>query len=186
MKSNNDSNSHHLISFDIILYDIIVIDLWYHRYYDFTDFWTRHQGTNLLTIVVAQALCLSIFNLSPTQKTCLFTDGNKANVSVLIPSKTVDQTFPPWWDVAGLCLYCVSLACLVAPVWLAEWMKIYLEFFSFWMFHKLIFVISHPHSGEDSHYQLEYCCGFDGDEMVMKWWISSPSTFSGCWHQILP
>ena len=34
------------------------------------------------TIVVAQALCLSIFNLSPTQKTCLFTYGNKANVSV--------------------------------------------------------------------------------------------------------
>ena len=34
------------------------------------------------TIVVAQALCLSIFNLSPTQKTCLFTNGNKANVSV--------------------------------------------------------------------------------------------------------
>ena len=33
------------------------------------------------TIVVAQALCLSIFNLSPTQKTCLFTNGNKANVS---------------------------------------------------------------------------------------------------------
>ena len=33
------------------------------------------------TIVVAQALCLSIFNLSPTQKTCLFTHGNKANVS---------------------------------------------------------------------------------------------------------
>ena len=33
------------------------------------------------TIVVAQALCLSIFNLSPTQKTCLFTDGNKANAS---------------------------------------------------------------------------------------------------------
>ena len=30
------------------------------------------------TIMVAQALCLSIFNLSPTQKTCLFTDGNKA------------------------------------------------------------------------------------------------------------
>ena len=27
-----------------------------------------------------QALCLSIFNLSPTQKTCLFTHGNKANV----------------------------------------------------------------------------------------------------------
>lgn len=39
------------------------------------------------TIVVAQALCLSIFNLSPTQKTCLFTNGNKANVSadVLLP-----------------------------------------------------------------------------------------------------
>ena len=35
------------------------------------------------TIVVAQALCLSIFNLSPTQKTCLFTNGNKANLSVL-------------------------------------------------------------------------------------------------------
>ena len=33
------------------------------------------------TIVVAQALCLSIFNLSPPQKTCFFTDGNKANVS---------------------------------------------------------------------------------------------------------
>ena len=33
--------------------------------------------------MVAQALCLSIFTLSPTQKTCLFTDGNKANVSVL-------------------------------------------------------------------------------------------------------
>ena len=36
------------------------------------------------TIVVAQALCLSIFNLSPTQKTCLFTKGNKANVSVCL------------------------------------------------------------------------------------------------------
>ena len=34
------------------------------------------------TIVVAQALCLSIFNLSPMQKTCLFTNGNKANVSI--------------------------------------------------------------------------------------------------------
>ena len=33
------------------------------------------------TIVVAQALCLSIFNLSPTQKFCLYTNGNKANVS---------------------------------------------------------------------------------------------------------
>ena len=32
-----------------------------------------------------RALCLSIFNLSPTQKTCLFTDGNKANVSVRPP-----------------------------------------------------------------------------------------------------
>ena len=39
--------------------------------------------TNLgVTIVVAQALCLTIFNLSPTQKTCLFTDGNKASVCV--------------------------------------------------------------------------------------------------------
>ena len=32
------------------------------------------------TIVVAQALCLTIFNLSLTQNTCLFTDGNKASV----------------------------------------------------------------------------------------------------------
>ena len=31
--------------------------------------------------MVVQALYLSIFNLSPTHKTCLFTDGNKANVS---------------------------------------------------------------------------------------------------------
>ena len=39
------------------------------------------DSTNLgATIVVAQALCLTIFNLSPTQKTCLFTDGNKASV----------------------------------------------------------------------------------------------------------
>ena len=38
--------------------------------------------TNLgATIVVAQALCLTILDLSPTQKTCLFTDGNKASVS---------------------------------------------------------------------------------------------------------
>ena len=33
------------------------------------------------TIVVAQALCLSIFKISPTQKTCPFTNGNKAKVS---------------------------------------------------------------------------------------------------------
>ena len=32
------------------------------------------------TIVVAQALCLTIFNLSPTQTIYLFTDGNKASV----------------------------------------------------------------------------------------------------------
>ena len=32
------------------------------------------------TIVVAQALCLTVFNLSPTQNTCLFTDGGKAGV----------------------------------------------------------------------------------------------------------
>ena len=32
------------------------------------------------TIVVAQALCLTIFNLSPTQKTFLFNDGNKSTV----------------------------------------------------------------------------------------------------------
>ena len=40
------------------------------------------DSTNLgATIVVVQALCLSIFNLSHTQKTGLLTDGNKANVS---------------------------------------------------------------------------------------------------------
>ena len=33
-----------------------------------------------LTIVVAQAWCLTIFNLSPMQNTCLFTNGNKASV----------------------------------------------------------------------------------------------------------
>ena len=38
------------------------------------------------TIVVAKALCLTIFNLSPTQKTCLFTDGNKASVCDLVRS----------------------------------------------------------------------------------------------------
>ena len=41
-----------------------------------------NDPTNLdATIVVAQALCLKIFDLFPTQKTCLFTNGNKANVS---------------------------------------------------------------------------------------------------------
>jgi len=45
------------------------------------------------TIVVAQALCLSIFNLSPTQKTCLFTNGNKANVSDIL-FKQAKQLFP--------------------------------------------------------------------------------------------
>ena len=32
------------------------------------------------TIVVAKALGLTIFNLSPTQSTCLFTYGNNATV----------------------------------------------------------------------------------------------------------
>ena len=32
------------------------------------------------TVVVAQALCLTIFDLSPTQQACLFTDGNRAGV----------------------------------------------------------------------------------------------------------
>ena len=41
------------------------------------------------TIVVAQALCLSIFNLSPTQKTCLFTDGNKDNVYLVDGSESM-------------------------------------------------------------------------------------------------
>ena len=36
----------------------------------------------LATIAAAQALCWTIFNVSPTQNTCLFTDGNKASVRV--------------------------------------------------------------------------------------------------------
>ena len=32
------------------------------------------------TIVVVQTLCLTIFNLTQTQNTCLFTDGKKASV----------------------------------------------------------------------------------------------------------
>ena len=36
--------------------------------------------TDLGAFVVAQALCLTIFNLSPMQNNYLFTDGNKANV----------------------------------------------------------------------------------------------------------
>ena len=36
------------------------------------------------TIVVAQAVYLTIFNLSPMQKTCLFTYGDKAIVCVSI------------------------------------------------------------------------------------------------------
>ena len=51
------------------------------------------------TFVVAQALCLSIFNLSPMQKTCLFTNGNKANVSVC---KAQSYTpLYPLYDPAG-------------------------------------------------------------------------------------
>ena len=34
--------------------------------------------------MVAQAWFLTIFNLSPTQNTCLFTDGNKASVCVCV------------------------------------------------------------------------------------------------------
>ena len=33
-------------------------------------------------IIVAQALCLTMSNLSPAQKACLFTDGNKSSVIV--------------------------------------------------------------------------------------------------------
>ena len=44
------------------------------------------------TIVVAQALCLTIFNLSPTQKTCLFTDGNKASVCDVANYTTITLT----------------------------------------------------------------------------------------------
>ena len=41
--------------------------------------------TNLgATIVVAQTLCLIIFNLSQTQKTCLSINGNKASVCVVL------------------------------------------------------------------------------------------------------
>ena len=32
------------------------------------------------TIEVVQPVCLTIFNLSPTQKTCLYTNGNQAGV----------------------------------------------------------------------------------------------------------
>ena len=41
------------------------------------------------TIVVAQALCLTIVNLFPTQNTGLFTDSNKASVCdrVLVAGK---------------------------------------------------------------------------------------------------
>ena len=40
--------------------------------------------TNLgaITEFLSQGLCLSIFNLSPTQNTCLFFDGNKASLCV--------------------------------------------------------------------------------------------------------
>ena len=50
------------------------------------------------TIMVAQALCLSIFNLSPTQKTCLFTNDNKADVSVcLIQVLVFLSSFHVFW-----------------------------------------------------------------------------------------
>ena len=40
------------------------------------------------TIVVAQALCLTIFNLCPTQNTCPITDGNKAYGESLVTNIT--------------------------------------------------------------------------------------------------
>ena len=50
------------------------------------------------TIVVAQALSLTFFNLSPTQKTYLFTVGNKASVcegsSRRLPSETFKHLLP--------------------------------------------------------------------------------------------
>ena len=52
---------------------------WLHL--SFRGHWPTDLGaTNSPTIVVAQAWCLAIFNLSPTQNTCLFTDGNQASV----------------------------------------------------------------------------------------------------------
>ena len=57
------------------------------------------------TIVVAQALCLTIFkfNLSPTQKTCLFTDGNKASErereSVCVSTQTSRAHFEVYFVV---------------------------------------------------------------------------------------
>ena len=39
------------------------------------------------------------------------------------PSKTVDQTLPPWWDGEGWSLYSVSWTCLDSPVGLAGWKK---------------------------------------------------------------
>ena len=43
---------------------------------------------------------------------------------VLTPSKTVDQTLPPWSDGEGRRLYNVSWTCLFAPVKLAEWINL--------------------------------------------------------------
>ena len=42
-----------------------------------TRIWIYIDPTDLgVTIVFAQTLCLTIFNLCPTQKTCLFIDDN--------------------------------------------------------------------------------------------------------------
>ena len=48
------------------------------------------------TFVVAQALCLAIFNLSPTHNTCLFTDGNKAIVWVVCYITRGNNDIPDW------------------------------------------------------------------------------------------
>ena len=64
-----------------------------------------------LTIMVAQALCLSIFNLSPAQKTCLFTNGNKANLSVWHPSFQALATYLPYqpWSAVSTSIECVCI-----------------------------------------------------------------------------
>ena len=89
----------------------------------------------------------SVLNLIKKRDKCLLCDAISLNVQDLpgdeiifsfftpddkiifsfftTPSKTIDHTFPPWWDGEGRRLYCVSWTCLVAPVWLAGWIKKY-------------------------------------------------------------
>ena len=58
---------------------IRVLSWWLTRDNDPTDL-----GGVGATIVVAQALCLTTFNLSPARNTCPFTDGSNASVCVCV------------------------------------------------------------------------------------------------------